>query len=320
MKINPSIPLVLILCASFMAGCGESDTESPEDEKTQASSSADPAASPSVPTPDSPQAAAMAALDDIIATLEKEDYRRFLEYHAPVKDLPQIRANMDAIIERLQSSKQDDLADLISFFKSARQGNVILNEEENEATIELPTDRPPQLSTPEPAQLTSSTVSEGYSESLQETLQKAKADLDAGRIAEFIAQMMPPVYQLNSPQFRVAIDEPQANPELFAAMQADLAAMLEMEPELNADQTVATFRFKRKPLTVNAGTVEIPDRVVQLEKSGDRWRFTDHAQKISELMQDFSDDAPPEIQSQAAAVVLEKIGSDWRLKTMPSTR
>lgn len=318
--------IALTICLSTF-GCGTSETDDTDANKSTAGSQSE-GDDQSEDTQDEPSGAANTdegkvrkTHADMIAALDEGDIKQFLIYYAPVEDYQRMKDRMDEVAQAMAA--EPELADELKS-KLTIPGNavIVFNESKTEAYIRAPEGAKP----PEPAaastpsmELTDAEVPMGYGDDPAKVCEQALADLNAGNIEKFIQHVYPESELARSGNnLGLQIARISADETLVAAMKSDLETMQQMTPVMSEGDTVATYEMKREPFVQGRIKIEIPPKLVKLQKVHDNWRFYDHISgAVAEVKRQSSLAPVPAPKSEPAGLGFERIGDQWRLIRMP---
>jgi len=262
--------------------------------------------------------------------LEGGDVVKFYEVYGPVD---QFRALRDS--GRLKSnpssspSSPDATRSLVEALKPFRNGEVRVDQEGLFARVTPPSDNPdkaaaePEL--PNPLASVASPHDDkvalvGYDDDLPQVLKAGLAALESGQIESFIDHLFPAgeLGRLEAHNGKTKlVARLKKQPELIEQMRRDLKVGLEAPTQFNAAKTLASITLPP------AADDPVPaPRIVKFQKVAGSWRFFDNSTPVREEMVRQSRLLPPKLSYPVSPwdvheLLLEKIGSNWRMLRMP---
>jgi hypothetical protein len=320
------------LCCGRPALCGPSGPASFDSANPKVS----PSGSPKQAAPTPAQAEVQRTLNDAIAVVEAGDLVKFVQFYAPVELLRNLRDQ--GRLETLRSSPPDSRI-LLSLLRRFQNGEVRLERDGLVARVTPRRDKsdsPPKedVDAPDPLAVVPSPKLDkiklvGYGSDLSQVLKSSLAALDTGELESFIDHVFPAgelgrLQAHGKPQLVARLNKQR---ELFEQMRRDLKALGDATPEFNADKTVATFVLRTPTADKRLGDAPPELRTVKFQKVAGSWRFYDNSTPVREEIARQSRLLPPKLKYSAGmrtenpdVLVMEKLGSSWRLAALPDPR
>ena len=118
----------------------------------------------------------------------------------------------------------------------------------------------------------------GYGDDLPTVLEKATADLEEGKLSEYLTHMLP-VSELKVHDIARLEQRLKNTPNAVSQIIKDLEEMADSEPELQENGSVAAYKISTSIRTRSS------NRTVKLQKTGDHWRLYDN---LSALQKSYS--------------------------------
>jgi hypothetical protein len=306
-----------MLCVLLLSGCGSNDDVKTGDEAAVKNAEEKPS-SQDAPAEDY-EKQLRADLDDAVTLLEKGDLAQFFERYAPIEQLLRIRkeSSIKELVAQNQEEMQEGLKELISRLKAVKGGKIeFLDEDKSQASIKPKTgeEEPDDLTAPDfalsdPAEQKTPAY-EGFQGDVKEAIKQAAQVLEAGDHKKFVENFFP-----ESELARATSEEGletlavrlKEHPEMAGKMVADLKALASLTPEMNAENTTATFEL-------NAQTP--PARTIRFEKQGGTWRLADSAKEVrTEMLKQSKQMLKPLKTQEPEEGVIEwiRIRDHWRI-------
>ncbi|MCA9071481.1 MAG: hypothetical protein KDA84_21285, partial [Planctomycetaceae bacterium] len=291
----PRLPWLFFgILALGLLGCGGSEPEKTEPKTSETKSESPPPkktdTKPSEPKPvpqespgpkieqqvtDDPESQLKADLDDAVSLLEKGDMQTFIDRYLPVEILLKIRAQT----EPLQGSYTDEQFQKkwLDKLRAMQKSPVtFLDDGKTLARLDVETSDenviPPALRVSNPAEA-EPPPTEGFTGDLQEVIKKSIAALEAKEYESFIKNLFPAselTLATSGEGMQGLLLRLNEHPQMVEQMLADLKAIQKLSPEMDEQQTTATFQL-------NAGTNQA--RTVRFEKQ-ETWRFANTAKQV----------------------------------------
>lgn len=263
-------------------------------------------------------AEARAAVKEMIRKLGKGEYQEFVQQHIPIDEyvrelrsgqpmkiplsaIPQL-IQMAATLERLQDGDATiDPTGRVVTFKAKEDVKVV-------KAIENPYS---QKSDDVPA----------YEGDLPEVIAAALKDLKAEKYEDCLSRLIPPstIHMMKTDgRWDGVMESLSAGSPMVKTMIADLTELSKAEASMDGD--MAEFRLPGVIHVVGrrgaAEEEDAEDRVIRFSKINGAWRFYDSNSKtVEELDAALKREVKGEISEDQ--LVVEKIGSDWRLLRVP---
>lgn len=264
------------------------------------------------------KAEAKAAVAEMIRKLGKGEYVEFIHQHSPIEEyLPAFRngragqVSFSALPQFLKLSETlKNMQDAeITVDRSGKVVHFVKQEELKKA------DRPQSRYTS-----AEKPTAPGYGNDLAIAIESALQDLKAEKYEVFMTRMLPKstiLMMKADDRWDGMIESLSGDSPMIARMIKDLSILTEVKPVI-ADGTAEFTLPNVVPMARGRKTedVEVGKRVIRFSLVDDSWRFFDsNANTAAELDAALNRDAAGE--SLKSQLVLEKIGSDWRLSPMP---
>ncbi len=270
-------------------------------------------------------AEARAAVKEMIRKLGKGEYQEFMHQHIPI----------DEYVRGLRNGRPMEIP--VSAIPQMIQIAATLERlQDGEATID-PTGRVVTLTAKEESTIPKvinnpysgeADAVSAYKGSLSDVIAAAIEDLSDQEFEKTLERLLPPstIHMMKTDgrwDAMVASLTPES--EMIMSMQAELQALLSLKPVIDGD--TAEFRVPRiihvvKNKSLFEGTSgdleeeEVGERLIRFSRINGAWRFFDgNAATNVELEAALTRQAPMEISDNE--LVVEKIGSDWRLFAVP---
>lgn len=257
---------------------------------------------------------------EIVRKLKAGQYVEFMHQHSPIDDY--LRNLREGQAGRVEMRQVLGFANLATQLESLADAVVAVDTTGRVATFTKKEDfsAPPA---PKGPYSESAPVPAGYGKDLMAAIKTARDDLDAERYTAFTDRMFPPsTINMMKADGRWEALQTSLSPDspLVMKMLDDLALLKDLQPKIK-DGTAeielpnhVTFRNRREGEEVELGT-----RKIRFSLIDGSWRFYDATAKVSTEL-DAALAREPAGESATALLVLEKIGSDWRLRQMPGIR
>lgn len=269
-----------------------------------------------------PKKEVYAAIDDAIGTLEGPDYRQFMEFYAPVSYLQTVRRSPGGVTgfaRRAERNKQEveQFNEVLDRLRRARKATPTFNKEQTIATLVYVVEperklKPSDLPFAATAKKNKRPV-KGYGGDLKTAIRKSIAALQAGRLSEYLANMLP-VTDLQTGDVATFTKRLKVSPRAVRQTIADLKALQTIAPAFSGNGTVATYTVPT-PQTREKGrdkNVRLPDRVFKFQKVGGNWRLYDNTAAMRAAVAKFRDTIPAVTET----LVMEKFRDHWRISVV----
>jgi hypothetical protein len=264
---------------------------------------------------------------EAIAALEGGDIARYFEAYGPVDQFRSLRDS-----GRLKSIRLSFTAtqSLIASLKPFRNGEIRVDRDGLLARVTPLADNPDKAGAepeePNPLAAVASPQDDkvalvGYGDDLSQVLKAGLAALESGEIESFIDHLFPAGelgrLEANNGKTKL-VARLKKQPELIEQMRRDLKAGLEAPTQFNAAKTLASITLPP------AADDPVPaPRIVKFQKLAGSWRFFDNSTPLREEMVRQSRLLSPKLSYPVSPgdvheLLLEKIGSDWRILRMPN--
>ncbi|GAB4136361.1 MAG: hypothetical protein Tsb009_03350 [Planctomycetaceae bacterium] len=308
---------LLMILAVLVVGCG-SKTESEQAEAKK--------------KPGTLEEEVHAALDGAIEAFEKKDFKTLLEKYAPVEALQRARREEGGLDEAVKEMERglkkntDAYQEILTQMKNARKVTPTFDKDKTFATFkitvkheasQLKLGEAPLLKeiNPNPNVL-------GYGKDLNAALKQAIADLESGKISDFLAHMLP-VSELKLNKIDDLTAKLKARPDVIKQMITDLKQMAKKgEPIMQENDTVALYNIDIVDAkTGNAVIIKKQPayRPVKLQLTGGHWRLFDNTTPMQNAYKKNFEKLQPG-STQTSFFYMEKIGSDWRMADQRTSR
>lgn len=328
--------VVLLLGVAGMAsialtGCGDSGTTPASNDKemssaddsdtggTDGSSTGKPAAQQ---TPADPEQEVRAALANMLALLEQEQFEEFVHQHAPLDTYVRFLEMLEEG-ESMPKPKPAEVAPLIEYVKSMQDMTINVHPTGRFAMLSADPDTTPaeKPNVVNPFAGLRQETTTGYGNDLAAAISTARSDLAAGDAEKFATGMFPPSTiamikaegRWDSTLEQLAADAPRA-----AAVVKDLQVLETLKPVIDGD--TATFTLDRIVTKVNRNGGESfkdGERTIRFSLIDGDWRFFDNTRDVASRIDAALDREMPEVEGRSLELRLQKVGSDWRLMTFP---
>lgn len=255
---------------------------------------------------------------EIVRKLQAGEYVEFMNLHSPIEAY--LQSLRQGTAGRLDVNVILGFGNLATFMQSLEGATIIVDPTGRVATFtqtnEL--DTPPALpSRYGPAE---SVATAGYGKDLMAAIQAAHDDLKAEKFAAFTAGMFPlstiHMMQVDG-RWDVLQDSLSSESPLVQRMLKDLGSLKDQKAKITGETAefelpnIVTIEIGRKGKEFERGT-----RRIRFSLINGSWRFYDATAQVSAEL-DAAMARSPGSESATALLVLEKIGSDWRLREMP---
>lgn len=273
-------------------------------------------------------------LDDVKRArqlLQEKNFEEFAEEYLPIEELRSIRANTTvkdlALNLKKQGSASPQFQSLNLMLERAPTGTWEFFHDDSQVTMTFYLkDYQPKPKTKKPVETYPDAP--GLGADLSKALDEAIKLLEAKDVQNFVikvfplSEVQPYVDEESEAQAEMAVVL-RDNPEMVAAMLADLQALRNLKPKMESGD-VATFELSLtiKPteqLAPNAstkGNKEEPlpmSRQIRFQKVHDHWRFYDHRAEMSKVLSELDVNYDPDAPS-TETMSWERFGKRWRLK------
>jgi hypothetical protein len=263
-------------------------------------------------------AEAKAAVAEMIRKLSKGEYIDFIHQHSPIEEY--ISSFRGGRAGQVPFSALPQFLKLSEALKNMQDAEIIVDpsgkivqfvKQEELSKAERPQSRYSSAEKP---------PDPGYGDDLETAIQSALEDLQSENYEVFMSRMLPrsTVLMMKADErWDSMVEALSGDSPMIERMIEDLSTLVEARPVIEG----ATAEFTLPNLvSVTRGRtteeVEVGKRVIRFSLVEDSWRFFDsNANTTAELDAALNRDATGE--SLKSQLVLEKIGSDWRLLRMP---
>ena len=264
------------------------------------------------------KAEAKAAVAEMIRKLGKGEYVEFLHQHSPIDEY--VSALRDGRAGQVPFSALPQFLKLSETLKNMQDAEITVDrsgklvhfvKQEELTKADRPQSRYTSAEKP---------TEPGYGNDLTIAIDSALGDLKAEKYEVFMTRMLPQstiLMMKADDRWDGMIESLSGDSPMIVRMIDDLSMLAKTDPDI-ADGT-AEFTLPNLVPTVRGRKtedVEVGKRVVRFSLVEDSWRFFDsNANTAAELDAALNRDAAGELLK--SQLVLEKIGSDWRLSQMP---
>jgi len=255
---------------------------------------------------------------EIVRKLQAGQYVEFIHQHSPIdRYLVDVR---DGRAGRVQMLEMLGFSNLALTLESLKDAEISVDATGRVATFTKKKDVEKTAPTPKGPYSRSTEAAEGYGSDLKLVIQAALEDLRAKRYERFTERLFPPsMISMMKTDERWEALQASLSPEspLLEKMQSDLESLKELKPRISDGMAEfelpnhVTLRNRREGEDAVAGT-----RRLKFSLIDGSWRFHDSTSKVSAEL-DATLAREPSGETGAALLVLEKIGSDWRLRQVP---
>ena len=264
------------------------------------------------------KAEAQAAIAEMIRKLGKGEYVEFIHQHSPIEEY--VSAFRDGRAGQVPFSSLPQFLKLSETLKNMQDAEITVDrsgkvvhfvKKEELKKADRPQSRYTSAEKP---------TEPGYGNDLTMAIESALQDLKAEKYEVFMASMLPQstiLMMKADDRWDGMIQSLTGDSPMIARMIEDLSILATAEPVI-ADGTAEFILPNVVPVARGRKTddVEIGKRVIRFSLVDDSWRFFDsNANTAVELDAALNRDAAGELLR--SQLVLEKIGSDWRLSQMP---
>lgn len=264
------------------------------------------------------KAEAKAAVAEMIRKLGKGEYVDFIHQHSPIDEY--VSSFRDGRAGQVPLSALPQFVKLSETLKSMQDAEILVDRSGKSVQFvkqeELPKADRPQSRYSSAEKPTES----GYGNDLAIAIESALQDLKAEKYEFFMARMLPQstVLMMKADnRWDGMVESLSGDSVKTQRMIDDLLTLAKEEPVIKG--TTAEFTLPNiVPIARGRKTeeVEVGKRVIRFSRVEDSWRFFDsNVNTAAELDAALNRDAVGE--SLKAELVLEKIGSDWRMLQMP---
>jgi hypothetical protein len=285
---------------------------------------------PQPPNVDQPATAAQIteihrAIRETIAALEAGEFVKYYQDYAPIDDFRGLRNSGRLNSAYLPPARTEPL---IATLKGFRDGDILVDADGSLARVtphhdsETAGPESPNPSALVPSPKDDKVTLVGYGDDLSQVLKAGLAALEAGEIESFIDHLFPAGelgrLQVKNGKARL-VARLKRQTELIEQMRRDLRTAGAAAAEFNPEKTLASIT-----LPAASDNPEGASRIVKFQKVAGAWRFFDNSTPVREEMARQSRLVPPNLSYPVApagtviqALVMEKIGSSWRLSEIP---
>lgn len=259
------------------------------------------------------------ALAEMVRKLEKGEYMEFMHMHSPIEEYVMSRkSGRGPSISFRDIPRFAKLAGQLKAMEDAEITVdptglfVTLTKVEELNFAERPTSRYTEAAEP---------VSKGYGKDLKQALKAAQADLKGGDYETFMQGMIPPSTRkmmIADERWEGMLESLSPDSPQVERMLDDLAMLMKAEPKI--DGAIAEYQVPNV-VTISVNRQEDVEqeagkRTIRFSLIDNSWRFFDATASVAkELDAALNRDAAGD--SLKSQIVLEKIGSDWRLQRFP---
>ncbi len=263
-------------------------------------------------------AEARAAVKEMIRKLGKGEYQEFMHQHIPI----------DEYVRQLRSGQPIEIP-LSAIPQLVQMATTLGQLQDGDATID-PTGRVVTFKAKEDVKVvkvienpyaTKAVGVPAYDGDLPDVIAAALKDLKAEKYEDCLSRLIPPstIHMMKTDgRWDGMMESLSADSLMVKTMMADLAELSKAEASMDGD--TAEFRLPHVIHVVGRGgdteEEDGDDRVIRFSKINGAWRFFDsNAKTVEELDAALKREAKGEISEDQ--LVVEKIGSDWRLLQVP---
>lgn len=263
-------------------------------------------------------AEAKAAVAEMIRKLSKGEYVDFLHQHAPIEEY--ISAFRSGRAGQVPFSALPQFLKLSETLKNMQDAEIIVDPSGRIARF-VKQEELPKADRPQSRYTTAERPTEpGYGNDLKTAIEAALQDLKSENYEDFMNRMLPrsTVLMMKADdRWDGMVASFSGDSMKIERMIDDLSILAKAKPVI--DDATAVFSLPNVVPVARGRTtedVEVGKRVIKFSLVEDSWRFFDsNANTTAELDAALNRDAAGE--SLKSELVLEKIGSDWRLSQMP---
>ena len=300
--------LTMACCSGLIVGCGKtesskSDSVRTDDSKTNDSKTGNSAGVKAAPG--SPEGQVQATVEDIVQTLKANDFKRFINFYLPTKEVVKIRESGDNPDEFAEMMKARGMArELADIFERAIGKPVTFNEDKSIATIDLSdaaSSGSEKANLPELAKVDLSQAVPGFGEDLKIAISKANKSLADKDYLALVENLFP---------------KPQV---LRLKASGSLQAMAD-QVAVVSDTLKADFQELERAEAViegNTATYVIgpKEREIRFTKVDGSWRFEDNSTAAEAQLAELSKNELPKIQRGISddEISFERLGNQWRI-------
>lgn len=269
-----------------------------------------------------------AALANMLKLVQADQFEQFVRYHGPIPVVN--RMIQQPAASSVGSMSPSQKLAMVSFLKGLRSGNVAIKSPYtaivSSGSLEPEVVPATNIEQPNPYAGNPATTA-GYGSDLKQAITAGIADLHAGTAEPFLLKMLPPAttdMMKKSGRWAYSVDLMAPDSAHHRSMLSELQALSELEPEIT--ENTASFELPRNvfvPGRRPQSNFKDGVRTIRFSLVDGHWRFfdntTEHRAAVSAA---FSRDIP-EMKIEAkqktpgGLTQLVKVGSDWRLTTMP---
>ena len=267
------------------------------------------------------QKAAKAGLAEMIRKLEQGEYLEFIHQHSPADEY--VAALRRGEAERISFRAIAELGSLSLRLKTMldiepqMDAGGRIAQFRNVSVVEVPAVLNPYSETP--------VTGDGYGNDLKKVIAAAIRDLEAGEYERFMQNMFPPstISMMKADdRWDGIVSSLTKDSPMVDRMLEDLKSI--RSENATVDGTTATYRFANDVVPADRQdddrgeaekSLEVGMREIRFSKIGNSWRFFDATVGVpGELDKALARE--PAGETLSSDIVLEKVGSDWRLSSM----
>lgn len=262
-------------------------------------------------------AEARAAVKEMIRKLGKGEYQEFMHQHIPIDEyVRQLRSGQPI---EIPLSAIPQLVQMATTLGQLQDGDATIDPTGRVVTFKAKEDVKVVKAIENPYSKKSDDVP-AYEGDLPDVIAAALKDLKAEKYEDCMSRLIPPstIHMMKSDgRWDGMIESLSPDSPMVKTMIADLTELSKAEASIDGD--IAEYRV---PRVIHIETSyadeeeEVGDRAIRFSKINGAWRFCDsNAKTVAEMDAALKREAKGEISEDQ--LVVEKIGSDWRLLQVP---
>jgi hypothetical protein len=263
-------------------------------------------------------AEARAAVKEMIRKLGKGEYQEFMHQHIPIDEyVRQLRSGQPM---EIPLSAIPQLVQMATTLGQLQDGDATIDPTGRVVTFKAKEDVKIVKAIENPYSKKADDVPE-YEGDLPDVIAAALKDLKAEKYEDCMSRLIPPstIHMMKTDgRWDGMMESLSPDSPMVTTMIADLTELSKAEASMDGD--TAEFRLPHVIHIVGRGgdteEEDAEDRVIRFSKMNGAWRFFDsNAKTVEELDAALKREAKGEISEDQ--LVVEKIGSDWRLLQLP---
>ncbi len=261
---------------------------------------------------------ARTAVAEMIRKLGKAEYVDFMHQHSPIDEY--ISAFREGRAGQVPFSALPQFVKLTEILKSMQDAEIVVDRSGKTVRFVKQEELPKADRLQSRYSSAEKPTEPGYGDDLTIAIESALQDLKAGNYEVFMAGMLPQSTVLmmkTDDRWDGMVQSLSGDSTIVTRMIEDLSTLVKATPvidgataEFTLPNVVSITRGRRTEIA------EVGERIIRFSLIEGSWRFFDsNASTANELDAALNRDATGE--SLKSELVLEKIGSDWRLSRMP---